>query len=185
MHMTEQLLEIGGRLAALRDIMDISAEQMARDLNVSVGEYLAYERGERDYSFSFLYNAANILGVDHVSIIKGESPKLNQCALIKDGEGYTVEQGKTEEYKHLAYTIRNREADPYLVTVQPGGGAQTWHSHKGQEFNYMLSGSMEFRHGDHGYQLGAGDSLYFDASVPHTMKALGDRPARFLAVVMK
>ena len=183
--MTEKLLEIGGRLAALREIMDITAEQMARDMQVSVDEYLAYERGERDYSFSFLYNAANILGVDHVSIIKGESPKLNQCALIKNGEGFTVDQDKTEEYKHLAYTIRNREADPYLVTVNPGGGELTWHAHPGQEFNYVLAGKLEFRHGEHGYQLNEGDSLYFDATVPHTMRAMGDAAAKFIAVVVK
>ena len=183
--MTEQLVEIGGRLAALRDIMDIPAEQMARDLHVSVEEYLAYERGERDYSFSFLYNAASLLGVDHVSIIKGESPKLNKCALIKSGEGFTVEKDKTEEYKHLAYTIRNRAADPYLVTVKPDDGELTWHAHPGQEFNHMLSGKMTFHHGEHSYQLDAGDSLYFDASVPHTMRATSSEPARFIAVVMK
>ena len=183
--MADQLLEIGGRLAALRDIMDIPAETMAKEMNIGTEEYLAYERGERDYSFSLLYNAANILGVDHVSIIRGESPKLSNCGLIKNGEGFTVDRENGDEYKHLAYTFKNRSANPYLVTVTPkDGAAPTWHAHPGQEFNCVVSGKLEFRHGDAIHVLGEGDSLYFDSGVSHTMKAL-DGPAQFIAVVMK
>jgi len=185
--MTEQLIEIGGRLKALRDIMDIPAKQMAQDLRISVAEYLAYERGELDFSFSVLYNAANILGVDHVSIIRGESPKLSKCALIRSGKGFPVDRESDDDYKHLAYTFKNRSANPYLVTVVPKeqGAESIWHTHPGQEFNYMVSGRMEFRHSDSVYQLEAGDSLYFDSGIPHTMQALDGAPATFVAVVMK
>jgi len=184
--MREQLTEIGGRLKALRDIMDIPAEQMAQDLRISAAEYLAYERGELDFSFSVLYNAANILGVDHVSIIRGESPKLSKCALIKSGKGFTVDRENEDEYKHLAYTFKNRSANPYLVTVTPKeNAAPAWHAHAGQEFNFVLSGQLEFRQGESVYTLGEGDSLYFDSGIPHTMRALDGVPAQFIAVVMK
>ncbi|MCL2106041.1 MAG: cupin domain-containing protein [Oscillospiraceae bacterium] len=183
--MTEQLVEIGGRLAALRDIMDISVEKMAEELHLSPEEYLAYERGQRDYNFSFLYNAANILGVDHLNIIRGESPKLHSCALTRSGEGYNIER-EAYDYKHLAYTFKDRMADPYLVTVEPGKNELlTWYSHEGQEFNYMVSGTMEVLHGSAVYEMKEGDSIFFDSGLPHTMKALGDKAARFIAVVIK
>lgn len=184
--MTEQLSEIGGRLAALRDIMDIPTKKMAEELKLDIDEYIAYERGERDFSFSFLSNAAVLLGVDIVDIISGESPKLTKCALVRKGEGYDITRRKSYDYKHLAFTFRNKKADPFMVTVEPKENEEIkLHSHDGQEFNYMVSGSLEFYFDNIVYELNEGDSIYFDSSVPHAMKAAGNQPAKFIAVVTK
>ena len=183
--MTEQLSEIGGRLKALRDIIDIPAEKMAEEMKLSAGDYIAYENGEKDFSFSFLYNAATILGVDVVDIISGESPKLTTCAFVRKGEGYDIMRRKAYDYKHLAFTFRKKKAEPFMVTVEPKDDELTLHAHDGQEFNYMVSGSMEFHIGSTVYELNEGDSVYFDSGVPHAMKALGSQPAKFIAVVIK
>jgi len=184
--MTEQLHEIGARLLALRDILNISAKQMAQTMNIPVEEYLAFEEGQRDFSFSFLQNAAQIFGVDVVDIISGESPKLTKCAFVKKGEGYDIERRKAYDYKHLAFTFSNKRAEPFQVTVEPKQDEKlSLHSHDGQEFDYMLSGKMEFHFDKAFYVLNEGDSVYFDSSVPHAMKALGNEAATFLAVVIK
>ena len=183
--MTEQLSEIGGRLKALRDIIDIPAEKMASKLNLTAGEYIAYENGERDFSFSFLYNAASILGVDVVDIISGESPKLETCALVRKGGGYDIIRREAYDYKHLAFTFRKKKAEPFMVTVEPSDAKLVLHAHEGQEFNYMVSGSMEFHIGSAVHELNEGDSVYFDSGVPHAMKATGSKQAKFIAVVIK
>jgi quercetin dioxygenase-like cupin family protein len=184
--MTDQLQEIGARLGALRDIFDISVEKMAQTMKISVDEYTAYESGQRDFSFSFLQNAAQVFSVDVIEIISGESPKLTKCALVRKGEGYDIERRKAYDYKHLAFTFSNKKAEPFLVTVEPKQGeTPTLHSHDGQEFNYMVSGKMEFHFDNIVYELNEGDSIYFDSGVPHAMKAIGEQPAKFLAVVIK
>jgi len=184
--MTEQLHEIGARLLALRDILNISAKQMAETMNISAEEYLAYETGQQDFSFSFLQNAAQIFGVDVVDIISGESPKLTKCAIVKKGEGYDIERRKAYDYKHLAFTFSHKSADPFLVTVEPKKEEKlTLHAHDGQEFDYMLSGKMEFHFDKAIYILNEGDSVYFDSGVPHAMKAIGNQAVQFLAVVIK
>jgi mannose-6-phosphate isomerase-like protein (cupin superfamily) len=188
--MTEQLQEIGARLSALRDIFDISVEKMAETMKISVDEYTAYESGQKDFSFSFLQNAALFFNVDVVEIISGESPKLTKCALVRKGEGYDIERRKAYDYKHLAFTFSNKKAEPFLVTVEPKEGekqseAPALHSHDGQEFDYMLSGTMEFHFDNIVYELNEGDSVYFDSGVPHAMKAAGGQAVKFLAVVMK
>jgi len=183
--MTEQLLEIGGRLAGLRDIMDIPAESMAQSMGLAMEEYLAYERGQRDFSFSFLSNAAGILGVDVVELISGEAPKLKTCALVRKGGGYDITRRENYDYKHLAFTFRDKKAEPFLVTVEPGGDPVTLHAHTGQEFNYMVSGRMEFHLDGISYELNEGDSIYFDSGIPHAMKTIGTQPAQFIAVVVK
>lgn len=182
--MTEQLHEIGLRLSTLREIMEISASDMAERMKMKEDDYTAYEKGDKDFSFSFLYNAANILGVDVLDIISGESPKLSVCSLVRKGEGYDIVRRKSYDYKHLAYTFRNKKAEPFLVTVEPKDSEPVLHSHDGQEFDYMLSGSMHFYLGETVYTLNEGDSVYFDSSVAHAMKAI-DTDAKFLAVVLK
>jgi transcriptional regulator with XRE-family HTH domain len=183
--MTEQLSEIGRRLSALRDSMDIQTREIAQKLNVGEDDYIAYERGERDFSFSFLYNAANALGVDVVDIISGESPKLTMCCLVRNGGGYDITRREAYDYKHLAFTFRDKKSEPFMVTVEPKDGALTLHSHEGQEFVYIVRGRIEFQHGDTVYELGEGDSVYFDSSVGHAMKASGGNASKFLAVVIK
>jgi len=184
--MTDQLKEIGARLGALRDIFDISVEKMAETMQITVDEYAAYEKGQRDFSFSFLQNAANIFGVEVVEIISGESPRLTKCALVRNGEGFDIERRKAYDYKHLAYTFTKKKAEPFLVTVEPKENEKlVQHSHEGQEFDFLLSGRMEFHFDNIVYELGEGDSVYFDSGTPHAMKAIGNQSAKFLAVVIK
>jgi len=184
--MTEQLKEIGARLGALRDIFDIPIKEMAKTMKISVEDYTAYESGQKDFSFSFLQNAAQIFGVDVVDIISGESPKLTKCAIVRKGEGFDIERRKAYDYKHLAFTFSNKKAEPFIVTVEPKPNeVPTLHSHDGQEFDYMLSGKMEFHFDKLVYELNEGDSIYFDSGVPHAMKAAGEQAVKFLAVVIK
>ncbi|MDR1209343.1 MAG: XRE family transcriptional regulator [Clostridiales bacterium] len=182
--MTDQLIDIGVRLAALRDIMDKSVAETAAAAGVTPEEYEAYERGERDFSFSFLYRAAGFLGVDVLDIISGETPKLSVCAVVRGGRGFSVERRAMYDYKHLAFTFRDKLAEPFLVTVEPNAEPPHLNSHAGQEFDYMIEGAMEFYIGGKTYLLEKGDSVYFNSATPHGMKAQGGSAARFLAVVI-
>lgn len=183
--MTEQLKEIGQRLLALRDICEMTTAETAEKLGVSEESYVAYEKGEADFSFSFLYNCAKLFGVDVVDILSGESATLSMCAYVKKGQGLSITRNKAYDYKHLAASFKNAKAEPFIVTAEPSDVTPALHGHEGQEFNYMISGSMMFFLGDTSYELEEGDSVFFDSSIPHAFRALNDKPAQFLAVVMK
>ncbi|MDR0324761.1 MAG: XRE family transcriptional regulator [Oscillospiraceae bacterium] len=197
--MTDQLREIGGRLAALREIEGISRQELAAHCDVPAEQIEAYERGERDFSFSFLYNAARALRVDVVDLMSGDSPKLSGCCLTRAGEGYAIDRRAAYSYKHLAFTFRDKLAEPFMVTVEPTGeppeamaaaaaGTEikpVQHAHSGQEFNLMVEGRMRFFMGELAYDLNPGDSIYFNASNAHAMRALDGKPAKFLAIVMQ
>ncbi len=183
--MNEQIKDIGLRLRAMREDMEITPEEMAKKLEVDIDSYLAYESGEMDFSFSLIYNAAEILGVDVLDLISGSAPTLSMCCMVKKGKGYSVKRDEEYDYKHLAYTFRNKKAEPFLVTITPDNKAPVMHGHDGQEFNYVISGKMMLYIGDISYELSKGDSVYFDSSVPHAEVALGDKEAQFIAVVIK
>lgn len=183
--MNNQIKDIGMRLAGLRDDMEITTADMAAKLGVDEETYIAYENGKKDFSFSFIYNAADILGVDVLDLISGNAPTISMCSMVKKGQGYSVNRGHDYDYKHLAYTFKNKKGEPFLVTITPDDKPPVMHGHEGQEFNYVISGNMKLYIGDISYELSEGDSVYFDSSVPHAEVALGDKEAQFIAVVIK
>ncbi|MBE7011750.1 MAG: helix-turn-helix transcriptional regulator [Ruminococcaceae bacterium] len=183
--MNDQIKDIGMRLASLRDDMEISQQEMAEKLGVDIETYLAYEKGDMDFSFSVIYKAAEVLGVDVLDLISGSAPTISMCCMVKKGKGYSVKREDEYDYKHLAYTFRNKKSEPFLVTITPDDKPPVMHGHEGQEFNYVISGKMMLYIGDISYELSEGDSVYFDSSVPHAEVALGDKEAQFIAVVVK
>ena len=184
--MTEQLIDIGRRLAALRQIQGYTGDDFARRMEITREDLNAFEAGEHDFSFSFLYKAAGVLGVDIVELMSGDSPRLSTCCLVRSGGGYTIDRNDAYSYKHLAFTFRDKAAEPFMVTVEPApeGTVPETHTHEGQELEYMVSGRTRFYLGDVTYDLEPGDSVYFDTSIPHATTALDGKPATFLAVVV-
>ena len=77
----------------------------------------------------------------------------------------------------------NRNADPFIVTVEPKPDNEPIHynSHSGQEFNLVLEGRMMLSIDGKDLILNEGDSLYFNSKLPHGMKALDGKKVRFLA----
>jgi quercetin dioxygenase-like cupin family protein len=117
--------------------------------------------------------------------MSGDSPKLSGCCLTRAGEGYDIDRIAEYSYKHLAVTFKDKLAEPFMVTVHPNDKEVKLHSHDDQEFNFVVSGQANFFIGDAVHVLKQGDTVYFDASIPHAMKAIGSEPAKFIAIVMK
>ena len=182
----EQLRLIAMRIRDLREIAEMSAEEVAKRTDIDLAEYMAYEDGDRDFSFSHLFNIAEALGVDISDLLTGESPKLQGYVLTRAGQGLRFNRRRQYEYHHLAYNFRDKLSEPFIVTVrqdEPGACKQA-HSHEGQEFNYVLEGSLKVDLAGNELYLSPGDSLYYDSSLPHAMYAV-DGDCRFIAVVVK
>ncbi len=184
--MSDQIMAIAARIRDLRDIMGMTAEEVAEKAGVPFEDYRAYEAGDKDFSFSHLFNIATTLGVDISDLLTGESPKLTGYILTRNGQGLAFERRKAYHYQHLAYNFRDKKAEPFIVTVEYDGKltGKTAHSHEGQEFDYVLEGHMKVELEGNEVYLGPGDSLYYDSSLAHAMYAV-DADARFIAVVIK
>lgn len=180
-----ELKDIGLRVASLREMCGISAAEMAEKLEISEDNYILFEHGEYDFAISTLNNIALVLGVDILDIISGESPRLSTCTVVKSGKGFVVNRNPGYTFAHLAYTFRNKKAEPFLVTIDPDGNPPVMDEHEGQEFDYVISGNLLLYIGDICYELNEGDSAYFDSTIPHAHKNVGDTPAQFIALVLK
>ena len=184
--MSDQIKAVAWRIRDLREIVGMEQAEVAEKSGVPYEEYVAYEEGEKDFSFSHLFNIASTLGVDISDLLTGESPKLMGYILTRNGKGLAFDRRKAYHYQHLAYNFRDKKAEPFIVVVEYDGkteGKQA-HAHDGQEFDYVLEGHMKIELGGNEVYLGPGDSIYYDSSLPHAMYAI-EADARFIAVVIK
>lgn len=182
--MSDQIRLIAARMRDLRDIAGFSEKEVASMLNISVDEYMGYESGSQDIPIGFLNEFANRFNVDLTELLTGNSPKLTRYSLVREGKGMIVERRAPYHYRSLAYNFINKKAEPFLVTVLPNENASvSMNSHPGQEFNYVVKGSLMIVIDGKEFVLNEGDSLYFDATLPHGMKAMDSEPAEFLAII--
>jgi mannose-6-phosphate isomerase-like protein (cupin superfamily) len=105
---------------------------------------------------------------------------------VRDGEGPEIERYPGYRFQSLAFDFQGRLFEPLLVTLDPAKN----HSiglvrHGGQEFNLVLSGRVRVVLGGKAVDLGKGDSVYFDPTIPHGQLALDEASATFLTVIMR
>ena len=184
---TDPLKPIAQRIQALREIAGTPAPELARTLGVTPDEYAAYESGAADIPIGFLHRVAEHHRVDLTAILTGDESHVRGFCITRRGTGPTVSRRQQYNYESLAAGFQHRRMEPFLVTVdpQPESGAPVQvHAHPGQELNYVLDGALWLIIGRHEVELHAGDSIYFDSGLPHAMRALGGKPARFLALIL-
>ena len=180
------LSEISGRIKELRMILEISAMDMAKDINVPYETYNNYESGGEDIPISVLYNIAGRLGVDVTVLMTGEDPRMASAAVCRKGKGVQVERYPGYEYSSLAYNFKGRTIEPLLVTIDSSKPPSAMVAHSGQEFNFVVEGRMKVTVASSEYLLEEGDSIYFDASLPHNQCAVSEgdiNQARFITII--
>jgi len=183
--MDEQIKQIGERLKGLRDVLDIPAKEIAALCDITVEQYEKMEDGESELSVSNLQKISKQYGIALDVLMFGEEPHMRSYFLTRKGQGMSVERRRAYKYQSLASGFLGRKADPFIVLVEPKADDTFLekNSHPGQEFDMILEGSMELTIGSKVLTLNEGDSIYFNATQPHCMRALNEEPVRFLAII--
>ena len=179
--MNEYIEQISRRIKELRDILNVSAEEVSQQLGVPLDEYAKYETGEDDIPIGVLYGVAGILGVDPTVLLTGDDPKMDTYTVTRKGMGVKIKRYEGYEFMSLAYNFLHREMEPMIVTLEPGNEPELV-THGGNEFNLVLDGRVCVNVGGHKFILAQGDSIYFNPKIPHGQTAVG-APARFLTVI--
>ncbi len=184
--MTDQIQLIASRIKELREIAGISDESFALELNVERELLLDYESGKTDIPVGFLFKVAGRFNMELSALLRGDQPKLHVYAVVRKGKGVNVNRRKQYTYENLAWNFIHKKVEPFVVTVAPYQEERTpeFNSHPGQEFNFVLEGTLMVIVDGHEVALNEGDSIYFDSGYRHAMKALNNQQAKFLAVII-
>lgn len=122
-----------------------------------------------------------------ISRFFGDQPSRTDFSHVRAGHGIQVDRvGAVADYRYelLGHLLSgNLFVEPYLVTLLPGAEPYVTFQHPGLKFQYLLSGEVRYRYGAKVVELGAGDSLLFEASALHGIEAIGTQPVTYLSVV--
>lgn len=180
---------IGAKIATLRESLGLSVAELAErcDCEATVIEQL--EAGDVATSLAPLIKITRALGVRLGTLVDDDSqvgPVITRkdaaasTERVKDLE--TGSGGGTLDFFSLAEGKTSRHMEPFMITVNPATDREL-SAHEGEEFIYVLDGSVEIEYGKDVHTLSTGDSIYYDSIVPHQVRGASPSPARILAVV--
>lgn len=184
--MATDLKQIGERIKGLREAIELTTAQIAYKLEVEENDYIKFENGEEDISISFLQRIEREFNVDMATLMFGEEPRMSSYFVTRKNKGVSVERVSAYKYQSLTAGFSNNVSEVFIVTVEPKPENNDYFKniHAGQEFNMVLEGSMSININGKEIILEEGDSIYFDSSLPHGMKALNNKNVKFLAVIL-
>jgi transcriptional regulator with XRE-family HTH domain len=195
---------IGRRLRQYREERQLSLRELARRLGISPSAVSQFETGKSRLSVSTLYAVVTELGLsldELFSGIDGAPPQApappdrlaeqasETAPAEPDASGRHVQRAAARKRIDLETGVRwerlTPQADPdadFLYVVYDVGGSscqgEAFMRHPGREYGVVLSGTLEVSVGFDTYELGPGDSICFDSTVPHCLRTVGDEPVR-------
>ncbi|MBN1192232.1 MAG: helix-turn-helix transcriptional regulator [Coriobacteriia bacterium] len=181
--MTTEFKQIGMRIKGLREACDITREELAAELGVTVDTYTSYEETGADVPISAIFHIASRFGVDLTEILTGTAAKLDTYQVVKAGAGRIVDRYPGYYYQDLAWGFTHKIMQPLLVTLDPSDEPAELVTHTGQEFNLVLSGTVVVTYDGKEIPLEPGDSIYFNPAHPHGQRCGSDVPAQFVTVI--
>jgi transcriptional regulator with XRE-family HTH domain len=175
---------IGKNIRKLRVQAELTLTSVAKKADLTKSTLSKIETGQTSPPISTLIRIANAMTIVEFFVNEDTKPTY---VFTKSGKGQIVIQNGSQfgySYEALALGKPDKYVEPFLLTINPGDPPGQFH-HSGQEFIYMLSGSMDFTVGKDRFMLKAGDSLFFDSKYLHKTHVVGKRPAKFLCIFIQ
>jgi transcriptional regulator with XRE-family HTH domain len=177
---------IGARIAFLRRQQSLSLEDLAQKSGLTKSFLSKLERGLSVPSISTAMALAASFDLT-VGQLMGEQQYDDAICVVRKGERPSFMRRGSEvgyDYELLAAGKRFKLMEPYIMHPPLAFQDERRFEHTGQEFLFVLSGSLEVEFGSKVIGLNAGDAVYFDSNIPHRTRSLKGRIAEALVVVM-
>ena len=170
----------GAKMQQLRQLRKVSLEKLAGDTRFSQRYLRDIEEGIITPPVSAVLQIAKALSVDAGSFLSAEkqatSEKKKRESFFKRTQAYA--------YQTLTPDAATKHMKAFLITIEPRQDHRmVEYRHDGEEFLYVLKGSIEALVGEERHQLKKGESLHFDSGLTHKLHNLGDDKAKLIVVI--
>ena len=176
------LVDVGQRLREMRTARNLSIRELARKSGLNVNTLSMVENGKASPSLETLQQLSLTLETPIVAFFENAAPQ-NKIVHYKAGQrpGLAFSDGSLED---LGSGMPRRGAETFLVTLKPNSSSgKDFIVHTGRETVYCLEGQLTYTIEDQSFVLEAGDSLHFEAHMPHRWQNAGTKPSRSLLVL--
>ena len=177
---------IGAKIRSLRLKKKMGLVELGKHTGLSPALLSKIERDRLLPTLPTLLRIALVFGVDLAFFFAGAREKPVVSVIRKtDRVRLPEREGSDSAYKFesLDYPVSERKFDSYYADFLPISlGALRLHDHPGVELIYTLQGTLSVHIGGEEHTLEAGDSMYFDSSVPHGYRRSGTRACSAIVV---
>lgn len=177
---------LGQVVREFRKRAGVGISDLARRAGLSPGMVSKIENGAISPSLASIRALARALQVPVTSLFR-EFDEITDATFVRAGEGTLVHRDGlsiAHEYRVLGQTTAKGIAvEPYLMTFDAGSRVMPFLHRAGTQFIYVLEGRLNYRHGNKTFLMAEGDSLLFQADVPHGPEELLSTPVRYLSVL--
>jgi transcriptional regulator with XRE-family HTH domain len=179
-------VEVGPRIKALREAMDLSLRDLAERCGVSAPMLSQVERGETSPTLSVAAKIASGLELSLSQLLRLD--ESDGVTLVRAGERLGGGHARGHRYEVLTPPVPGQRAEVSLHTLAPGaatGGPDDppMHEAGSRETAVVLKGVMRLVTDGTAHDLEQGDAVTFDADLPHHFENPGRREAQIMSVI--
>lgn len=163
----------------------MTVTEVGRVAGLSAGMLSKIENGATSASLTTLQSLSRALAVPLSTLFAGYDNQTKASYVPHRGGDEVERRASRFGYRYQSLTSRSSQTpaiEAHVIESTEQSQSRPDSQHDGVELVYVLSGSARWRHGDDTYDLGVGDSLFFDASAPHGPDQVLEAPFRFLSV---
>ena len=185
----EEPIGVGERIKKLRELKKLSLGDVAQRSGISEQILESIEADATAPPLGTLTKLARALEMKMGYLLTAGEPKpfvITRKDERKPVSRHAAEQQSKYGYSYLSLSpgMRDRNMEPFLVTLSPTSEEVPGSVHEGEEFIYVLEGEMEVVIGEHREVLYPGDTIYYHSSIPHVVKCHQGKPSKILAVLV-
>ncbi|HKH42222.1 MAG TPA: XRE family transcriptional regulator [Solirubrobacterales bacterium] len=176
---------VGARVKNLREAMDLSLRDLAERSGVSAPMLSQVERGDTSPTLAVAQKVAAGLDLTLSQLLRLDEDR--HVVVVRGGQGRTRRR-RGHKIEELTPPLPGQRADVSLHTLAPGAttGAPDdppVHEPGSRETTVVIEGATELFIDGQRHELKEGDSVTFDADLPHHFENNGETDARLIAVV--
>jgi transcriptional regulator with XRE-family HTH domain len=164
-------------LRTIRKQRGLTLEALAERSGLTKSYLSKIERSRSTPSIATALKVAKALDVD-VAQLFSERADEDKVAVDRAAD----RSADRQRYRAVASGMLGKSMSPFVLRPAGRTAGDAHSLHGGQEFVFVHTGSVELEYGDTTWTLDAGDSAYFDASISHHIRTIGDRPAEVVVV---
>lgn len=171
--------EIHKRIKELRLAKGFTLKEMSEVTNLSLSFLSQVERGDSSLSITSLKKISDALEVSIVSFFEENLIDPHYKVSIDKQKPFKIKGGE-QSYIRLSGSFTDRKLEPVIVTLPPKMKEDIQYSHLGEEFYYVLEGSVRFFLEESYYLVEEGETIHFPSKIPHSW----DNPNDFESVIL-
>lgn len=171
-------MDIGDRIKRLRHLHGLTQQELGDRCDLSKGFISQLESNQTLPSLPTLGDILEVLGISFQEFFADEP---HASPVFKSGDMF-VKELEGGQITWLIATSQRNDMEPVLLELEPGRATDLDNPHDGEEFGYVLSGTLLLHLGIQKTKVKKGDAFYFKAEKQHAIENIGKRPAKVLWV---